>query len=129
LKKQQSGWFNKNNNEDILKKHRKEQAIAVSQGRDEKNNLDRILNSISSHQQLAFEKRKMIEELNFKNIDNNYELIMEVTKSDIRKDYKLPDPIYLFQLGQVPFFDKEKLAKVKARSTLSIPNSYKSFKY
>lgn len=79
----------KNNNEDILKKHRKDQELAISQGRDEKNNIDRILNSMSTQQQVVLEKRKMIEELNFKNIDNNYELIMEITKSDIKKDFKL----------------------------------------
>lgn len=44
---------------------------------------------MSTQQQVVLEKRKMIEELNFKNIDNNYELIMEITKSDIKKDFKL----------------------------------------
>jgi len=48
---------------------------------------------MSTQQQAILEKRKMIEELNFKNIDNTYELIMEITKSDIRKDFKIADPL------------------------------------
>lgn len=83
----------KNNSEDILKKHRKEQALAISQGRDETFNIDKILNNITSQQHAILEKRKLIEELNFKNIDNNYELITEVTKSDIKKDFKVSDPV------------------------------------
>lgn len=101
----------------------------MSQGRDETFNIDKILSNLTSQQQAILEKRKLIEELNFKNIDNNYELITEVTKSDVKKDFKLSDPLFLFQLGQLPMFDKDKLAKVKPRSPFVIPNNYKQYKY
>jgi len=83
---------------------------------------------MNSQQQTLLEKRKLIEELNFKTIDNNYELISELTKSDIKKDFKVGDPLYLFQLGQLPLFEKDILSKVKPRSAFSIPNNFKSYK-
>lgn len=89
----------KNMREEVYKKYLKEQEMANLQGREVNNNLDKLLSNLSSQQIVLTESRKKLEELNFKSIDSNFELMLEMSKSEVSKTFKLDTPTFVFQTG------------------------------